>query len=56
MNFNDFFGRAVLLLSPDTPSEALNTLLSKKTAIITRKIFEVTRRLTTLTHFHITSL
>lgn len=37
--------RAVLLLSPDTPSEALNTLLSKKTAIITRKIFEVRRRI-----------
>ena len=53
MNFNDFVVRAVLLLSPDTPSEALNTLLSKKTTIITRKIFEVTRRLTTHTHISI---
>lgn len=33
--------RAVLLLSPEHPSDALNAFLSKKAHIISRKIFEV---------------
>ena len=33
--------RAVILLSPDNPTEALNAFLSKKAALITKKIFDV---------------
>jgi hypothetical protein len=33
--------RAVILLSPDSPTDALNAFLSKKASLITRKIFDV---------------
>lgn len=33
--------RAVILLSPDNPTEALNSFLAKKAALITKRIFDV---------------
>ena len=33
--------RAVLLLSPEHPSDALNAFLSKKASVIARRIFDV---------------
>ena len=36
--------RAVILLSPDNPTEALNSFLSKKAALITKRIFDVSAR------------
>mmetsp|Transcript_28969 Transcript_28969/g.48687 ORF Transcript_28969/g.48687 Transcript_28969/m.48687 type:complete len:702 (+) Transcript_28969:108-2213(+) len=33
--------RAVILLSPDSPTEALNSFLSKKATLITQKIFDI---------------
>eukprot|EP00598_Pedospumella_elongata_P007550 CAMPEP_0184969154 /NCGR_PEP_ID=MMETSP1098-20130426/1988_1 /TAXON_ID=89044 /ORGANISM="Spumella elongata, Strain CCAP 955/1" /LENGTH=692 /DNA_ID=CAMNT_0027490891 /DNA_START=155 /DNA_END=2233 /DNA_ORIENTATION=+ len=33
--------RAVILLSPDNPTEALNSFLSKKAALITKRIFDI---------------
>jgi hypothetical protein len=34
----------VILLSPDNPTEALNSFLTKKASLITRKIFDVSLR------------